>query len=74
MSRLPGKRARPVLRGPRRGYAPGLSDDVVFSVIQKNALTLADFRGLGTLSHALLAFVNRYNRTARAIQLEIHRR
>ena len=24
-----------------------------------------DFPGLGTLSHALLAFVNRYNRTAR---------
>ena len=26
MSRLPGKRARPVLRGPRRGDAPGLPD------------------------------------------------
>ena len=26
MSRLPGKRARPVLRGPRRGNAPGLPD------------------------------------------------
>jgi hypothetical protein len=28
-------------------------------------LTPGDFPGLGTLSHALLAFVNRYNRTAR---------
>ena len=26
MSRLPGKRARPVLRGLRRGNAPGLPD------------------------------------------------
>ena len=26
MSRLPGKRARPVLRGPRRGDASGLPD------------------------------------------------
>jgi hypothetical protein len=26
LSRLPGKRARPVLRGPRRSNAPGLPD------------------------------------------------
>ncbi|MFZ0191209.1 MAG: IS630 family transposase, partial [Streptosporangiaceae bacterium] len=39
--------------------------EVVFSVIQKKALTPGDFPGLGTLSYALLAFVNRYNRTAR---------
>ena len=65
MSRLPGKRARPVLRGPRRGNAPGLPDEIVFSIIQKKVLTPGDFPGLGTLSHVLLAFVNRYNRTAR---------
>jgi transposase len=39
--------------------------EVVFSVIQKKVLTPGDFPGLGTLSHALLAFVHRYNRTAR---------
>ena len=39
--------------------------EIVFSVIQKKVLTPNDFPGLGTLSHALLAFVNRYNRTAR---------
>ena len=39
--------------------------EIVFSVIQKKVLTPDDFPGLGTLSHALLAFVNRYNRTAR---------
>ena len=65
MSRLPGKRAWPVLRGPRRGNAPGLPDEIVFSVIQKKVLTPNDFPGLGTLSYALLAFVNRYNHNAR---------
>jgi transposase len=39
--------------------------EVVFSVIQKKVLTPGDFPGLGTLSHALLAFVHRYNRAAR---------
>jgi len=39
--------------------------EIVFSVIQRKVLTPGDFPGLGTLSHALLAFVNRYNRTAR---------
>jgi transposase len=38
--------------------------EIVFSVIQKKVLTPGDFPGLGTLSHTLLAFVNRYNRTA----------
>jgi transposase-like protein len=39
--------------------------EVFFSIIQKKVLTPGDFPGLGTLSYALLAFVNRYNRTAR---------
>ena len=39
--------------------------EVFFSVIQTKVLTPGDFPGLGTLSHALLAFINRYNRTAR---------
>jgi transposase len=39
--------------------------EIVFSVIQKKVLTPNDFPGLGTLSYALLAFVHRYNRTAR---------
>jgi hypothetical protein len=39
--------------------------EIVFSIIQKKVLTPNDFPGLGTLSYALLAFVNRYNRTAR---------
>jgi transposase len=38
--------------------------EIVFSVVQKKVLTPGDFPGLGTLSYVLLAFVNRYNRTA----------
>jgi hypothetical protein len=39
--------------------------EIVFSIIQKKVLTPNDFPGTGTLSHALHAFVHRYNRTAR---------
>jgi transposase len=39
--------------------------EIVFSVIQKKVLTPGGFPGPGTLSYTLLAFVNRYNRTAR---------
>jgi transposase len=38
--------------------------EIVFSIVQKKVLTPGDFPGLGTLSCALLAFINRYNRTA----------
>ena len=34
-------------------------------MLTKKVLTPGDFPGLGTLSHVLHAFVNRYNRTAR---------
>src|ERR1700730_3388747 len=39
--------------------------EILFSVLHQKVLKPNDFPGLGTLSHALLAFVNRYNRTAR---------
>ena len=65
MSRLPGKRAWPVLRGPRRGNAPGLPDEIVFSITQKKAITPNDFASTATLSQTRLAFVDRYNRTVR---------
>ena len=62
-----------VVRATRGKRSPGLRSQggrdlgpvPVFSVIQKKVLTPGDFPGLGTLSHALLAFVHRYNRTAR---------
>ncbi len=64
MSRLPGKRARPVLRGPRRSNAPGLPDEIYFSVLQRKAITPVDFADLDALSDRILAFQDRYNRAA----------
>jgi hypothetical protein len=65
LSRLPGKRARPVLRGPRRSNAPGLPAEIFFSIIQKKVVTPNDFASTTELSQTLLAFVDRYNLTAR---------
>jgi transposase len=39
--------------------------EIVFSIIQKKVLTPNDFASTGTLSQTLLAFVDRYNLTAR---------
>jgi hypothetical protein len=65
LSRLPGKRARPVLRGPRRGNAPGLPDEIVFSIVQKKVISPNDFTSTAQLAATLLAFIDRYNQTAR---------
>ena len=65
MSRLPGNRARPVLRGRRRGNAPPLPDEIFFSIIQKKVLSPNDFASLDQLSGTLLAFTSRYNLAAR---------
>jgi hypothetical protein len=65
LSRAARKRARPVLRGPRRGNAPGLPDEIFFSVIQKKVISPNDFASLDHLGRTLLAFTARYNQTAR---------
>jgi len=65
LSRLPGKRARPVLRGPRRGNAPGLPDEIFFSIVQRKVVSPNDFASTAQLSATLLAFTGRYNQTAR---------
>jgi hypothetical protein len=65
LSRAARKRARPVLRGPRRGNAPGLPDEIFFSITQKKVISPNDFASLDELAGTLLAFVDRYNQTAR---------
>ena len=45
--------------------AEGRLTGIVFSVIQKKVLTPSDFASLDQLSTTLLAFVNRYNQTAK---------
>jgi hypothetical protein len=41
---LPGKRARPVLRGPRRSNAPGLPDEAQFTALRYFTLDGTDHR------------------------------
>jgi len=64
LSRLPGKRARPVLRGPRRSNAPGLPDEIYFSIIQRKVLTPNDFIDLDAVAQRLTEFEKRYNTSA----------
>ena len=65
MSRLPGKRARPVLRGPRRSNAPGLPDEIYFSIVQRKVVTPNDFYDLADVQARLAAFEDHYNFAAR---------
>jgi hypothetical protein len=65
LSRLPGKRARPVPRGRRRGNAPGLPDEIYFSAVQRKLLTPNDFTSLGQIRDRLAALETRYNAIAR---------
>ena len=59
------KRARPVLRGPRRSNAPGLPDEIYFSIIQRKALSPNDFPDLDAVITRLGQFEIRYNQNAR---------
>ena len=73
MSRLPGKRARPVLRGPRRSNAPGLPDEIYFSVVQRKLLTPDHVASLDTLAAQLIAFEARYNHAAQPFDWRFNR-
>jgi hypothetical protein len=64
LSRLPGKRARPVLRGPRRSNAPGLPDEIYFSILQRKTISPSDFTDLDDLAARVLAFQDHYNAAA----------
>ena len=65
MSRLPGKRARPVLRGPRRSNAPGLPDELFFSIMQRRLLRHGEFASVDDLAAGVIAFINDYNKRAK---------
>ena len=50
---------------PARQRAPGLPDEIFFSITQKKVISPDDFASLEELAGTLLAFVDRYNQTAR---------
>lgn len=64
MSRLPGNRARPVLRGPGRSNASRLPAEIYFSILQRKAISPHDFIDLDALATRVLEFQDRYNATA----------
>jgi hypothetical protein len=65
LSRLPGKRARPVLRGPRRSKAPGLPAEIFFSILTRRVLRRGDFASREDLIQKITTFIETYNNTAK---------
>ena len=61
MSRLPGKRARPVLRGPRRSNAPGLPDEIFFGIITRQAIRRGTFTSVKDLITTIETFIDGWN-------------
>ena len=53
------------MRGPRRGNAPGLPDEIYFSIVQRKVVTPHDFTDLDQVQDRLTAFERRYNHAAR---------
>ncbi|WP_206050658.1 hypothetical protein [Nocardioides speluncae] len=66
MSRLPGKRARPVLRGPRRSNAPGLPDEIELSALTRQCLDRR-IDDLDDLNTELAAWQNATNADQRQV-------
>lgn len=64
MSRLPGKRARPVLRGLRRGNAPELPDECEFTAIRYFALDGSDYRSHAAQEAAIARYLRWRNKHA----------
>jgi len=65
LSRLPGKRARPVLRGPRRSNAPGLPDERWFRELNDKALRRGVFHSVPDLIAAIEAYLDAHNNEPR---------
>ena len=61
MSRLPGKRARPVLRGPRRSNAPGLPDERWFAELTRRKLRRSSHRSVKDLETDVTAWIEAWN-------------
>ncbi|WP_344474502.1 hypothetical protein [Nonomuraea monospora] len=61
MSRLPGKRARPVLRGPGRGNALRLPDERWFAELQRRCLDRGVFCSVEHLTTALHDWIDAWN-------------
>ena len=61
MSRLPGKRARPVLKGPRRSNASGLPDERWFAELTNRKLRRSAHRSVKALEADVAAWIEAWN-------------
>ena len=62
---MPGKRARPVLRGPRRSNAPGLPDETWFGIITRQAIRRGTFTSVRALIAQIADYINSWNANPR---------
>ncbi len=61
MSRLPGKRARPVLRGHRRSNAPGLPDERWFGFLADQMIRRGAHKNVQALEADIRKWVKNWN-------------
>jgi hypothetical protein len=61
LSRAARKRARPVLRGPRRGNAPGLPDERWFAELTNRKLRRSAHRSVRELEADITAWTRAWN-------------
>ena len=61
MSRLPGKRARPVLRGPRRSNAPGLPAERFFAELTTRLLRRGVHHSVAELEADIRTWITTWN-------------
>jgi hypothetical protein len=65
LSRLPGNRARPVLRGSRRSNAPGLPDETWFGIITHQSIRRGTFSSVQVLINQIRHYIDTWNTDAR---------
>jgi hypothetical protein len=65
LSRAARKRARPVLRGPRRGNAPGLPDERWFAELTNRKLRRSAHRSVTELETDIRKWINEWNKDPR---------
>jgi hypothetical protein len=65
LSRLPGKRARPVVRGDRCSNAAVLPDELFFSALTRRVLRHGDFTSRDDLIDKLESYAVKHNDTAK---------
>lgn len=61
MSRLPGNRAWPVLRGRGRGNAPSLPDEIWFGIITRQSIRRGTFTSVKVLVAQIRDYITHRN-------------